>query len=133
GNGVSMSGGADADSLVNTGGTNITMSGDAGNDTLVSTDGINVNMSGGADSDLLNLTDNTPTSDNSVDTLSGGAGNDTYVFVGNSPGSVLINESSADAGTNTLDFSNFTGGPITLDLALTTAQPVGSIPGNSVT
>jgi Ca2+-binding RTX toxin-like protein len=89
-------------------------------------------MNGGADDDVLNLNDTTPNVDPGVITLNGGDGNDTYVFVGNSPGAVNITE-SATGGVDTLDFSSFTGGPINLDLSLPTMQALGTVPGNSIT
>src|SRR5262249_26640534 len=127
---IIMNGGADADSLVNSGGTTITMSGDSGSDTLGSTDATHTTTYGRADSDLLNLTDNTPTTDISTDVLAGGTGDDAYVIVGNSPGAIGITEAAADAGFDTIDLSNFTGGPVTFDLSLISAQALGAIPGN---
>lgn len=129
---ITMTGGADADSLVSNGGTTITMSGDSGSDTLIASNATSITMNGGSDADLLNLTDDSPATDLSSDTLTGGSGDDTYVIVGNSPGSIAISESAADAGADTIDLSNFTGGPVTLDLALTSPQALGAIAGNSL-
>jgi Ca2+-binding RTX toxin-like protein len=122
---IIMNGGSDADSLIQSGGTTIVMNGDGGLDTLVSIDGSGITMNGGADSDRLNLTDTTPTGDAGTDTLTGGDGNDTYIFAGNSLGGALVNESAADGDTDTLDFSSFTAGGITLDIAITTSQSLG--------
>jgi Ca2+-binding RTX toxin-like protein len=52
-------------------------------------------------------------------TFAGGAGNDTYNFVRAASGSVTVQEASQpapDVSSDTLDFSGFTSGPITLDL-----------------
>lgn len=56
------------------------------------------------------------------DNMTGGAGDDTYLFTATLLGSDTIGE-GADADADVLDFSAF-GGPITLDLALTTPQVI---------
>src|SRR5262249_15029838 len=61
-------------------------------------------------------------------TFAGGAGNDTYNFVRAASGNVTVQEASQpapDLSSDTLDFSGFTSGPITLDLASTSTQAVG--------
>ncbi len=52
----------------------------------------------------------------------GGAGNNTYHFVGSSPGNVQIMDST---GTATIDLSSYRGGGASLDLAQTATQQVG--------
>jgi Ca2+-binding RTX toxin-like protein len=57
-------------------------------------------------------------------TLHGGAGSDTYLFVGEVTGEIVIGEPSGQGGRNTLDFSNLTTGGIVLDAQVTTRQNV---------
>jgi Ca2+-binding RTX toxin-like protein len=102
GNKVFVNGGADADSLVSSGTTTITLSGDEGDDHITVEDG-------------------------SGATVTGGTGTDTIVLAGSSLGSVVIDEvagPSPDLSRDTLDFSGFTGGPINLNLSITTPQTV---------
>jgi hypothetical protein len=64
-------------------------------------------------------------------TLTGGSGDDSYVFVAGLTGDLTVQE-AANADTDTLDFSNLTTGPVTLDLAIAnTKQSVA--PGLSLT
>jgi autotransporter-associated beta strand protein len=57
--------------------------------------------------------------------LTGGAGNDSYVFTGTASANVTIVE-SADTDTDTLDFTTLANGGVSLDLAVTTAQAVSA-------
>jgi Ca2+-binding RTX toxin-like protein len=88
GNTITLTGGADADSLQQTGGTNIVMSGDAGLDTLISQGGTGVVMTGGADADTLQQTAGTSIA------MSGGADADTLLSFG---GTSITISGGADA------------------------------------
>ncbi|MCY3013638.1 MAG: autotransporter-associated beta strand repeat-containing protein [Planctomycetota bacterium] len=79
-----------------------------------------VSLTGGAGANTLTVQGWTGNA-----SLTGGAGNDSYVFVGTESASVTIVE-SADADTDTLDFTNLTNGGVTIDLAATTAQALAS-------
>ena len=60
--------------------------------------------------------------------LNGDEGNDTYTFIGNPRASVTIGETytgASDATVDTVVFSSFTGGAITVDLRSTLPQPQG--------
>jgi Ca2+-binding RTX toxin-like protein len=105
---VTVDGGADADSLQQTGGVNIVMTGDSGADTLTSIDGSNITMNGGADADSLQQTGGTGivmSGDDGADTLissggtnitmSGGADADTLQQTGGS-GIVMSGDDGAD-------------------------------------
>jgi Ca2+-binding RTX toxin-like protein len=107
---VDMSGGADADSLQQTGGTNIVLSGDDGLDTLVSTGGSGIVLSGGADADSLQQIGGTNivlSGDDGLDslvsmngnaiTLSGGADADSLQQIGGT--NIVL---SGDDGLDTL-------------------------------
>ncbi|MBX9628069.1 MAG: tandem-95 repeat protein [Gemmataceae bacterium] len=59
-------------------------------------------------------------------TLTGGPGGDRSLFSGGVKGTFTVAEAAADAGTDGLDFSGYTGGAVTLDLALTTKQTVAT-------
>ena len=99
---VTMKGGADADSLVSSGGTEITLGGDEGDDHITVKDSVD-------------------------DTVAGGTGSDTVVLAGSSLGTVIIDEvagANPDLSRDTLDFSGFIGGPINLNLVVTSAQTV---------
>jgi Ca2+-binding RTX toxin-like protein len=70
-------------------------------------------------------------------TFVGGKGNDTYYFVGPNLGHVHIREApeldntGKNKAVNTLDFSGFTGGAITLDLGRSNEQTVASSGGKT--
>src|SRR5262249_25261571 len=59
-------------------------------------------------------------------------GDDTYVFSGNMTGDVVVDDpyqpdaSGADNSVDTLDFSGFTTGPVSVDLGTTARQKVSS-------
>jgi Ca2+-binding RTX toxin-like protein len=144
GTAVVMSGGADADSLQQTGGTDITLAGDDGLDALIVEGSITVVMNGGADADSLVSTSGMQIVMNGQDgddlltakggssyTLGGGIGNDTIVLAGASLGTVAVSEFTlpgpvADLSRDTLDLSGFTGGPISLNLAVTGPQTIAA-------
>ena len=85
--------------------------GDAAGDTYTSIE----NLMGSAFDDTL-------TGDNNANTLTGGAGNDTYIVLATNTGADIINDS---AGTDTLNLSNYSSN-ITFDLSSNAAQAVGS-------
>lgn len=101
----------------------ITVSGAAGDDTLTLVDvnttnsfslsGGNVLVSGGDDDDTI-------TGSAFHDSLTGGGGNDTYVFGSGTFGGDLVTE-AANSDTDVLDFSAF-GAGISLDLSSTSNQ-----------
>ena len=57
--------------------------------------------------------------------LSGAAGGDVYAFSGNLSAAVTIVE-TADADADTLDFTSFANGGVTVDLAVMTMQTVAT-------
>ena len=90
------------------------------------TDGSGTNSFVLEDPSLLGLS-NTPLPSSIADaptTINGSGGNDTVYFVGSNLGHVVINEPDGDTDDLTLDFSNFQGGPTTLNLTLTSEQTV---------
>lgn len=63
-------------------------------------------------------------------TVDAGEGNDRYLLVGNTLTSVVITEqppAAPDTSVDTLDFSPFTRGALTLDLSLTTTQSIAGM------
>lgn len=85
--------------------TTVTLAGDAGDDTLM------LSAAGTL-------------------TVDGGAGNDRYLFVGNALTSTVVTEqplAAPDTSVDTLDFSAFTRGALTLDLSLTTTQTIAGM------
>ncbi|HKB02850.1 MAG TPA: hypothetical protein VKD90_11565, partial [Gemmataceae bacterium] len=125
---ISLSGGRGADSLILSGGTKVTASGGADADSLVSTAGTEIRMSGDEGDDRLTV------KEGSGETVAGGTGSDTYVLAGASLGAVVVDETAEpapDLSQDTLDFSGFTGGPINLNLGVTSPQAVA--PGLNLT
>jgi hypothetical protein len=145
---IIYTGGADADTLTNSGNgvQTITFNGDDGPNSLVNSgtgigaitfnggasvdtlilqgSAVSVNFQGGAGDDLAWVVG--AVAGNVV--LNGGAGNDSYKFSGTPQGNYEIDDAytgATDTSIDTLDFSQFQTGGITLDLALTTPQPQG--------
>src|SRR5439155_1470490 len=61
-------------------------------------------------------------------TIGGSTGNDTYFFVGKLTGNVTIQEGpepGVDSSVDTLNWSSYAGGNVTLDLASTSPRIVG--------
>jgi Ca2+-binding RTX toxin-like protein len=83
-----------------------------GADTLSSIE--RVNLTAGASANTITVQGWT-----GIATLTGGTGNDRYVFSGTEAASVTIVE-GADADTDTLDFTALANGGVSLDLAATT-------------
>ncbi len=57
--------------------------------------------------------------------IDGGAGNDQYLFSGAVQAGIVLTE-APDADIDTLDFSSFTGGPVTVDIASVALQAVAA-------
>ena len=118
----SLDGGSGSDTVIESGNVDFTLTAAGltgrGSDTLADIESVNLTGNAGA---------NTITVDgwNGSAVLTGGAGNDTYVFTGTESASVTIIE-EADADSDTLDFTNLANGGISVDLALTTAQTLVS-------
>ena len=118
---ISMLGGTGRDSLIESGGKEVTMRGGADADSLVSSGGTQITLGGDEGDDQITVKDSVD------DTVAGGTGSDTVVLAGSSLGTVIIDEvagPSPDLSRDTLDFSGFIGGPINLNLAVTTPQTV---------
>ena len=116
-------GGAGTDTVVESADVDFTLTAAGltgiGSDAL---DGIEtVNLSSGASANRFTIDSWTGNA-----TLTGNAGNDSYVFVGTESGSVTIVE-GANTDTDTLDFTNLANGAVNLDLAVTGSQTV--VPG----
>jgi Ca2+-binding RTX toxin-like protein len=126
--GVVVAGGAEANAVILNGSHVSGASVDAGDgpDVIVLTAAhlsVSVAAGGGDDTVVIGSPDGLAAA------VDGGGGNDRFVFTGAVRGSVAVAEGYAGAGdpsTDALDFSAFTGGGITLDLALTTAQAVAA-------
>ena len=103
-------------------GSSISFTGSTGQDLLLfsgTSDGLM--FDGGNDDDQVVFAGVVTTS-----ILRGGSGDGLYRFAGTPTGCVTVEEDyagSGDASGDTFDFSSFTTGAITLDLALTTPQP----------
>ena len=115
-------GGAGTDTIVESADVDFTLTAAGlvgiGSDALASIEA--VNLSAGASANTFTLQGWTGNA-----SLTGGAGNDSYVFVGTESASVTIVE-AANADTDTLDFTNLANGGVTIDLAATTAQALAS-------
>ncbi|MBI1324419.1 hypothetical protein GC170_14715 [bacterium] len=86
--------------------------------------GISVNGQGGDDRFVIGV------STGSMLAIDGGGGNDQFLFSGDVQAAILLTE-APDADVDTLDFSSFTGGPVSIDLASTANQAVAA--GLSIT
>jgi Ca2+-binding RTX toxin-like protein len=91
------------------------------------TGGVKTRAFGGAGNDTLEGSRFNDTFEGGVgnDTLIGLRGNDTYLFVGTQLGSDVVNE-AANVDVDTLDFTNFAGGGVNVDLAVTTARVINA-------
>jgi Ca2+-binding RTX toxin-like protein len=118
---IFMTGGTGPDALLESGGKNVTMRGGADSDSLVSSGSTEITLTGDEGDDQITVKDSV---DDSID---GGTGNDTFVLAGSSLGTIVIDEVAGpnpDLSRDTLDFSAFIGGPININLAVTTPQTV---------
>ncbi|MEI8318970.1 MAG: hypothetical protein WCH79_13585, partial [Planctomycetia bacterium] len=116
-------GGSGIDTVVESADVNFTLTAAGltglGTDSLAGIEG--VNLSAGASANTFTVDGWTGSA-----TLTGGAGNDSYAFVGTESASVTIVE-SANTDSDTLDFTGLLNGGVSLDLAVATAQTL--VPG----
>ncbi|MEI8319231.1 MAG: LamG-like jellyroll fold domain-containing protein, partial [Planctomycetia bacterium] len=115
-----VDGGSGTDTVVESGDVDFTLASallsGVGSDTLAGIE--TVNLTAGASANTLTV--NGWIGDA---ILTGGAGNDFYVFVGTESANVTIVE-VANTDTDTLDFTSLANGGVTVDLAMTTPQAV---------
>ncbi|MCH8045236.1 MAG: hypothetical protein IID44_16110 [Planctomycetes bacterium] len=107
----------------------ITINGKDGNDTITVNSNLgsfDVTINGGAGNDIITGGNGNDTIEGGSgnDTLAGGSGSDTYVFAGGSNlGTDTITE-AASVDSDTLDFTGWTAGGISINLATTGNQTV---------
>ncbi|MFN5274332.1 MAG: beta strand repeat-containing protein [Planctomycetota bacterium] len=127
-------GGLNSDSLVynTTAGGSIDYSGLGGQDGFVfrgSADHISVDLGDGQDSLVFSGTVESSVAATPTVLIDGGAGDDTYQFLGTPLGYLQLTElysGVADTSRDMLDFSAYLGGLISIDLASATKQSLGS-------
>lgn len=131
---IKFDGGSEADSFLYHGigvvgspgkiGSHVEYSGGTHNDVLAWTGSAdNLTFLGGEGNDLAIVRGG------GILSLDGQSGDDVYQFAGAPPAEVTIKEvfnSTGDFSSDSLDFSSFTGGPISIDLRTTARQPQGS-------
>ena len=125
---INVQGGAEANTVILSGSnlSGVTIDGGSGGDVFVialtNSSGVVVNGGGGDDRFVIDGTAAL------IATLNGGDGNDQFLFAENALGTIQVGEATGpgDASSDTLDFSSFTGGPVSIDLAVTSTQAVAS-------
>ena len=124
---IDVTGGLEANDFVNDGnGVTIVFAAGGGDDVFVNNGScdtlhgngvsLSVNLGEGNDRAVIG-------GQNLLGRVASGLGNEQVFFVGGVSGALVLEE-TANAGTDTLDFSRLTGGGITIDLAVTAPQVV---------
>jgi Ca2+-binding RTX toxin-like protein len=121
---INVQGGAEANTVILSGNnlSGVTIDGGSGGDVFVlavTNSTIVVNGNDGDDRFVFGNTQGL------MATISGGAGDDRYLFSGSTQAVIALVE-AANIGSDTLDFSSLTSGPVSIDLALTSAQVIAT-------
>ena len=121
---INVQGGAEANTVILSGNnlSGVTVDGGGGGDVFVLTATNSTVVVNGNDGDDRFVTGSAA---GFSATLGGGSGDDSYFFTGATRGAVGVVEATS-TGTDTLDFSGFTGGPVAVDLAATSTQAIAT-------